>query len=70
MIFKTKKIISDQESMDSLFLFKIQCLLNQCILTLNPILCKIYMTLFKILEAFACSEHANASSILKRAMYI
>ena len=28
------------------------------------------MTLFKILEAFACSEHANTSSILKRVMYI
>ena len=51
--------------MDSLFLFKIQYMLNHCILALNPILCKIYMTLFKILEAFACSEHVNASSIIK-----
>ena len=28
------------------------------------------MTFFEILEAFACSEHANASSILKRGMYV
>ena len=28
------------------------------------------MTLFKILEAFACLEHTNASSILKRVVYI
>ena len=56
--------------MDNIFLLKIQYMLNHCILALNPILCKIYMTLFKILEAFACSEHANASSILKRVTYI
>ena len=56
--------------MDSIFLFKIQYMLNHCILALNPILCKIYMTLFKILEAFVCSKLAIASSILKRVMYI
>ena len=28
------------------------------------------MTLFKILEAIASLEHTNASSILKRVMYI